>query len=240
MSHAPIAAPAGGSAPRRVLEDESGRRLRCFRFVGRLVALLALVWLSLIVLGGLGVGPAKHVPFGSALHIASAPPTLRALPDPRQASPADLVPAVPATAVDSAAARSTPSPAATSPATVTKMHVVPGASKPKTNTSRPATAKGPSAPVRPAPAASPGRSTAPHGQSATAHAKASPAAVTHVTAAPGQKARTATQVPAKPDKTSHGKSTSTGTTPATTTPATSRPGAGTAGTSSGNVGREKP
>lgn len=231
MSHAPIAAPAGGSAPRRVLEDESGRRLRCFRFVGRLVALLALVWLSLIVLGGLGVGPAKHVPFGSALHIAAAPPPLRALPDPRPASAADLVPAVPATAVVLAAARSTPSPAATSPATVTKTQVdaAPGASMPKTKASRPATAKGRSALVRPAAAASPGRSTAPHGRAATAQAKASAAAATHVTAAPGQKARTATQVPAKPDKTLHGRSTSTGTTPATTTPATSRPGAGTAG-----------
>jgi len=95
VNHAPIAAPTGGSAPRRVLEDESGRRLRCLRFVGRLVALLALVWLSLIVLGGLGVGPAKHLPFGSALHISAAPPPLRALPDPRAASAADLLPAVP-------------------------------------------------------------------------------------------------------------------------------------------------
>jgi len=212
--------------------------------VGRLVALLALVWLSLIVLGGLGVGPAKHLPFGSALHISAAPPPLRALPDPRAASAADLLPAVPAAAAVPGAVRSTPAPAATAPATVTKRHVDahPAASMPSTKTTRPATAKGLSPPVRPAAPASPGRSTAPHGRAATAHAKASPAAATHVNAAPGQKVRTATQVPAKPDKTLHGKSTSTrtGTTPATTTPATSRPGAGTAGTSSGNVGREKP
>lgn len=222
VSHAPIATPTGGSAPRRVLEDESGRRLRGFRLVGRLIALLALVWLSLIVLGGLGVGPANHVPFGSALHIAAAPPPLRALPDPRPASAADLLPAVPATAVVPADARSTPSPEATSPATVTKAHVnaTPGASPPKQ--------------------ASPGRSTAPHGRAATAPVKASPGAGTHVSAAPGQKAGTAAQVRPKPGTTSHGKSTSTGTLPRATTPATSRPGAGTAGNSSGALGRKKP
>jgi hypothetical protein len=236
VSHAPIAAPAGGSAPRRVLEDESGRRLRCLRFVGRLVALLALVWLSLVALGGLGVGPAKHVPFGSALHIAAAPPPLRALPDPRPGSAADLVPAVPATALARAPARSTAPPAAASPPTVTKTQVDahPGASMPKAEASRPATAKGRSASERPAAPASPGRSTAPHGRAATAQAKASPAAATHVAAARGQKARTATHVPAKPDK------TSTATTTPTTTPATSRPGVRTAGTSTGKLGRKNP
>jgi hypothetical protein len=66
------------------------------RFVGRIVALLALCWLALVILGGLGVGPARHVPFGTALRPSSGPPPLRALPAPRQPVAADLVPAVPA------------------------------------------------------------------------------------------------------------------------------------------------
>jgi hypothetical protein len=248
VNHAPIAAPAGRSAPRRVLEDESGHRFRRLRFVGRLVALLALAWLSLIVLGGLGVGPAKHVPFGSAFHIAAAPPRLRELPKPRPASAPDLAPALAVTALVPSAAHSTPSPAATSPPPVTKMHVdaAPGATVPKTKASRPTTPKGRPASVRPA-AASPGRSTAPHRKAATAKAKAPPAAAPHVKAAPDRTARATTQVPAKPGKIVHGRSTSTGTTPhsatpATTTPASSRPSAGTgkAHGSPNDPGRKKP
>jgi hypothetical protein len=99
---------APGQPPRRVLEDESGQRLRRLRFVGRAVALLALCWLALIVLGGLGVGPAKHLPFGSELRLSVAPPPLRALPTPRQPPASDLVPALPAPPSRAAAPGRTP------------------------------------------------------------------------------------------------------------------------------------
>lgn len=90
-------------APRRVLEDESGRRLRRMRFVGRIVALLALCWLALVILGGLGVGPATHLPFGTALRPSAGPPPLKQLPAPRRPAAADLVPALPAPVAAAAA-----------------------------------------------------------------------------------------------------------------------------------------
>jgi hypothetical protein len=90
-------------APRRVLEDETGRRLRRMRFLGRIVALLALCWLALVILGGLGVGPATHVPFGTAFRPSAGPPPLRQLPAPRQPAAADLVPALPAPVAAAAA-----------------------------------------------------------------------------------------------------------------------------------------
>ena len=105
--------PPPGGQPRRVLEDASGHRLRRLRLVGRAVALLALCWLAIIVLGGLGVGPAKHLPFGSELRLSVAPPRLLALPTPRQPPPSDLVPAQPAPASQARVGQTTSAPAAT-------------------------------------------------------------------------------------------------------------------------------
>jgi hypothetical protein len=85
------------SRPPRALEDPSGRRLRRMRWLGRIVAVLFLVWFAAIVLGALGVGPAGRVPFGNALRPSAGPPPLRRLPSPRRPARSDLVPALPAT-----------------------------------------------------------------------------------------------------------------------------------------------
>jgi hypothetical protein len=93
--------------PRRVLEDASGRRLRGMRWVGRAVSLFFLVWFAIVILGGLGVGPAVHLPFGSVLRPTMGPPPLPHTLRPKKAPPADLVLALPA-AVSSAARGSAP------------------------------------------------------------------------------------------------------------------------------------
>jgi hypothetical protein len=85
------------AAPRRILEDASGRRLRGMRWVGRAVALVFLVWLTLVFLGGVGVGPVARLPFGAILRPSVAPPKLKAPLRPRPTPAADLVPAVAAT-----------------------------------------------------------------------------------------------------------------------------------------------
>jgi hypothetical protein len=165
---------APGQPPRRVLEDESGQRLRRLRFVGRAVALLALCWLALIVLGGLGVGPAKHLPFGSELRLSVAPPPLRALPTPRQPPASDLVPALPAPPSRAAAPPTTaagvPSPARASGRAAT---ATPGTA---TTPGRSAAAPG----RTPATTSSRGKATAP-GQATTERAVPAGAA-----AAPGR------------------------------------------------------
>ena len=92
-----------GSRARRALEDPSGRRLRRLRWVGRLVAVVFLLWFAVILLGALGLGPAGRVPFGNALRPSAGPPPLDRLPAPRQPARSDLVPALPATAVVSGA-----------------------------------------------------------------------------------------------------------------------------------------
>ena len=104
--------PTTDPRPRRALEDASGRRLRRMRWIGRAVALVFLLWFAAILLGALGVGPAGRVPFGSALRPSPGPPPLRRLPPPRQPTPADLVPARPATAVAPPVRRHTPARAA--------------------------------------------------------------------------------------------------------------------------------
>jgi hypothetical protein len=89
-------APAPNAAPRRILEDASGTRRRWLRRVGRIVALCLAVWLCIVFLGGIGVGPARHVPFGHLLRPSTGPPPLR---HPLRFTPpaaADLVPALPA------------------------------------------------------------------------------------------------------------------------------------------------
>lgn len=88
--------PTPRSPPRRVLEDASGRRLRRMRWVGRATALLFLIWLALVILGGLGVGPVGRLPLGNVLRPSAGPPPLRHVPKPVAPTPADLVPALPA------------------------------------------------------------------------------------------------------------------------------------------------
>ena len=65
-----------------MLEDPSGRRLRRLRWVGRSVALLCFVWLAVIVVGALGVGPSGRV-FGDVFG-ESAPPPPRERPNPQR------------------------------------------------------------------------------------------------------------------------------------------------------------
>jgi hypothetical protein len=108
--------------PLRALEDASGRRLRRMRWIGRGLALLFLLWFTAILLGALGVGPAGRVPFGRALRPSAGPPRLRRLPLPQQPAPADLVPALPATAVAASAARSSSQAAATAKLTLRAKH----------------------------------------------------------------------------------------------------------------------
>lgn len=66
------------------------------RWFGRAVALLFLVWLAVVLLGGLGFGPAERLPLGNVLRPTKGPPPLPRTLHPRGAAPADLVPAVPA------------------------------------------------------------------------------------------------------------------------------------------------
>lgn len=81
----------------RPLEDPSGRRLRRMRWLGRIVAVVFLLWFATILLGALGVGPAGRVPFGNSLRPSAGPPPLRRLPSPRPPTRSDLVPALSAT-----------------------------------------------------------------------------------------------------------------------------------------------
>ena len=122
-----------GPLPRRVLEDESGHRLRRLRFVGRSIALLALCWLVLIVLGGLGVGPSKHLPFGSELRLSVAPPPLLELPTPQQPTPSDLAPAVPAPQAPARSGQAT-SALVPTPTTPGRSAAAPGRTSPATAT----------------------------------------------------------------------------------------------------------
>src|SRR5512147_537269 len=94
LSGTPLPTPR--TPPRRVLEDASGRRLRRMRWVGRVTALLFLGWLAVVILGGLGVGPAGRLPLGHVLRLSAGPPPLRQVPKPAAPAPADLVPALPA------------------------------------------------------------------------------------------------------------------------------------------------
>src|SRR3989442_4019734 len=79
--------PTPRAPPRRVLEDASGRRLRRMRWVGRATALLFLVWLALVILGGLGVGPVGRLPLPPVLRPSAGPPRLRHLSKPVQPAP---------------------------------------------------------------------------------------------------------------------------------------------------------
>lgn len=182
------------AAPRRVLEDASGRRLRRMRWVGRTVALLFLIWLAVVILGGLGVGPVARLPFGHVLRPTAGPPPLRHALHPRQAAPADLVPALPApvaapVATPSAAARATHGKSSLAPGRSTTTVATPGRSG-----SAPGQAKKTTTTV-----ASPGKSA-----SAPGHTKTT----TTVTTTPGRSGSaqrktttvTTTTVPTTPGK----------------------------------------
>ena len=122
--------PTPRAPPRRVLEDASGRRLRRLRWVGRATALLFLVWLATVILGGLGVGPGGRLPLGNALRPTAGPPPLRETPVPVAPAAADLVPAQPAPASERAAVTApptsaTPGKSATAPGQVKKQTTTP-------------------------------------------------------------------------------------------------------------------
>jgi hypothetical protein len=118
------------AAPRRILEDASGRRLQRMRWVGRLVALLFLVWLAIVILGGLGVGPVGRLPLGHVLRPSAGPPPLRHVPAPSAPAAADLVPALPAPVLATTEANGT-KPATTTPG---KSGVAPGHATTTTST----------------------------------------------------------------------------------------------------------
>lgn len=119
------------------------------RWVGRATALLFLVWLALVILGGLGVGPVGRLPLGNVLRPSAGPPPIRHALRPVAPAPADLVPALPApvpaaTATTRGTTTSTThgnSPAApghtkTTTTSPGKSGVAPGQTKTKTTTSR--------------------------------------------------------------------------------------------------------
>lgn len=81
-------------APAPVLADPSGKRMRLLTRVGRVVAVLFLLWIVGLGLAGLGILPASEVPLGRAL-ASQAPSPLAALPRPKQPSASDLASARP-------------------------------------------------------------------------------------------------------------------------------------------------
>ena len=129
--------PTPRAPPRRVLEDASGRRLRRLRWVGRATALLFLVWLAVVILGGLGVGPAERLPLGHLLRPSAGPPPVRDAPQPIAPTPADLEPALPAPAADRAVVTGAPKSAAPG-----KSAGAPGQNKTTTSPGRSGTAPG--------------------------------------------------------------------------------------------------
>jgi hypothetical protein len=90
--------PRAAGAEAGVLEDPSGGRARWLRRAGRVVFLVFLAWLLAILLGGLGLAPVPGIPFAHSLRPAG-PPAISRLPKARPPSPADLRPALPASAL---------------------------------------------------------------------------------------------------------------------------------------------
>jgi hypothetical protein len=78
-----------------VLSDPTGKRARLLAGGGRVVALLAVLWVAGLVLAGLGVLPAGDVPLGHAVAAPQAPSGLRHLPRPIPPTAQDLSPAAP-------------------------------------------------------------------------------------------------------------------------------------------------
>lgn len=93
-----------------VLADPTGKRSRVMAAVGRVVALLFLLWFLALSLAGLGILPTSAIPFARRLG-PQTPPKLKAYPRPAQPSPSDLAAAKPrasSLAGATAAARRTP------------------------------------------------------------------------------------------------------------------------------------
>jgi hypothetical protein len=80
---------------RAVLEDVTGRRSRWMRRLGRTATLLAFGWLSVLLLGGLGLTPVADLPFAEVLRPSKGPEPLAAVPKARRPSAEDLRPALP-------------------------------------------------------------------------------------------------------------------------------------------------
>src|SRR5918999_927352 len=107
-------APSGGRA---VLEDATGRRGRWMRRLGRTLTVLLLVWLVVLVGGGLGLTPVANLPLGGVLRPSEGPEPLAVLPKPRKPSADDLRPARPlaATTTPPTEAREASAPAQSNP-----------------------------------------------------------------------------------------------------------------------------
>ena len=82
--------------PPPVLSDPSGRRARWLARGGRVLTVLALLWVAGLVLAGLGVLPSGDVPLGRAVAGPQAPSGWRRLPTPTGPTAQDLSPAIPA------------------------------------------------------------------------------------------------------------------------------------------------
>ncbi|MDX6648006.1 MAG: hypothetical protein QOK40_3733, partial [Miltoncostaeaceae bacterium] len=73
-SHRPDAPAAGFQSS--ILADDSGRRRRRLRWVGRALTVLFILWLGVLGLGALGLQPVGGLPFVGLLPQRAAPPEL--------------------------------------------------------------------------------------------------------------------------------------------------------------------
>jgi hypothetical protein len=204
----------GGAGP-AVLEDPTGTRARWLRRAGRVVFLVFLGWLLSIVLGGLGLVPVAGIPLAHVLRPSQGPPPLAKLPKPRQPSPSDLRPAVPAKVFAAAAAAATAaadlrgahlgSPARTTPTAPLTVHGKSGSAPGRTKTTPAlAAAHGQSA-VAPGQTKTTSAAGSSPGNSAAARAKVITSTVPHrrSVVAPGQ---TKTTTSLTTSTVSHGRS----------------------------------
>jgi hypothetical protein len=178
-------ASAGGAPAFHVLEDPSGRRARYLAVAARVTGGAFLVWLALLLLGGVGLIPAGSVPLGKAL-----------LPEPvsREAAPVrSLEPDAPA---DRVATRRSQAPAA--PGRGTRISERPTDDRPAVVRRRSSTSTPAAAPDAP-PAADPAPAKAP-----------TPVATTPATSAPTPPPAPATTKPTGSSGTSPGSGQTTG------------------------------
>ena len=87
-----------------VLADPSGRRARLLARAGRVLAVIALLWVAGLALAGLGMLPAGDVPLGRAVAGPQAPSGWRHVPTPAAPTAKDLMPAIPADSATGASA----------------------------------------------------------------------------------------------------------------------------------------
>jgi len=190
--------PAGGGG-HAVLEDPTGRRARRWRWAGRGVSLLFLVWLLAIVLGGLGLMPVGGIPFTHVLKPSQGPPVLTTLPQPRQPSASDLRPAVSAKVFAATVGRA----GQQVPGSVAVLHGKSATAPGQTKTSPSSTVSPGRSATAPGQTKTSPSSTVSQGKSATApgQTKTSPSpSVSHGqnTTAPGQTKTTSTVTSKKP------------------------------------------